>query len=88
MLNHKGTATLTTPRLTLRRFEIADAQAMFDNWANDPRVTRHLTCGRTGRSKIRARCSRAGAPAMSVRTITTGRSSAAASRWAGLPACV
>ena len=43
MLNHKGTATLTTPRLTLRRFEIADAQAMFDNWANDPRVTRHLT---------------------------------------------
>lgn len=43
MLNHKGTITLTTPRLTLRRFEVADAQAMFDNWANDPRVTRHLT---------------------------------------------
>ena len=49
MLNHKGTITLTTSRLTLRRFEVADAQAMFDNWANDLRVTRHLTWQPHGR---------------------------------------
>ena len=42
-MQHKGTATLTTPRLTLRRFEPADAEAMFANWANDPEVTRFLT---------------------------------------------
>lgn len=43
MLTHKGTQTIETEKLTLRRFEIADAQAMFDNWANDERVTRFLT---------------------------------------------
>lgn len=43
MLTHKGTQNIQTERLTLRRFEIADAQAMFDNWANDERVTRFLT---------------------------------------------
>lgn len=43
MLTHKGTQTITTERLTLRRFRIDDAQAMFDNWANDERVTRFLT---------------------------------------------
>lgn len=43
MLTHKGTQTLITPRLTLRRFQVDDAQAMFDTWANDERVTRFLT---------------------------------------------
>lgn len=43
MLTHKGTQTLHTERLTLRRFKIEDAQAMFDNWASDERVTRYLT---------------------------------------------
>lgn len=43
MLTHKGTQTIQTPRLTLRRFTIADATAMFQNWANDERVTRFLT---------------------------------------------
>lgn len=43
MINHKGTKKLTTQRLVLRRFTPEDAQAMFDNWANDERVTRFLT---------------------------------------------
>ena len=43
MLTHKGTQTIDTERLTLRRFKIEDAQAMFDNWASDERVTRYLT---------------------------------------------
>ncbi len=40
---HQGTQTITTERLTLRRFTVHDAKAMFDNWASDPRVTRYLT---------------------------------------------
>jgi ribosomal-protein-alanine N-acetyltransferase len=43
MLNHKGTVTLETERLILRRFEISDADAMFRNWASDPEVTKYLT---------------------------------------------
>jgi len=43
MLTHKGTQTLQTSRLTLRRFTLEDAQAMFDNWASDPEVTKFLT---------------------------------------------
>lgn len=43
MLTHKGTVTLETPRLILRRFTADDAQAMFDNWANDADVCRYLT---------------------------------------------
>lgn len=43
MLTHKGTQTITTQRLVLRRFVPEDAQAMFDTWANDERVTRYLT---------------------------------------------
>lgn len=34
---------LATERLLLRPFEIADAEAMFANWAADPVVTEHLT---------------------------------------------
>ena len=43
MLTHKGTATLETPRLILRRAECTDAEAMFRNWASDPEVTKFLT---------------------------------------------
>ena len=43
MLTHKGTQTIRTKRLVLRRFTVADAQNMFDNWASDSRVTRFLT---------------------------------------------
>ena len=42
-MNHIGTQTITTPRLTLRRFAVADAAAMFRNWASDPSVTKYLT---------------------------------------------
>ncbi len=40
---HRGTKTIRTERLTLRRFTPADAPAMFENWASDPRVTRFLS---------------------------------------------
>ena len=43
MLTHKGTQTIKTPRLTLRRFTIDDARAMYDNWAGDEAVTKFLT---------------------------------------------
>jgi len=43
MLTHKGTQTIETERLILRRFCIEDAKAMYDNWANDERVTKFLT---------------------------------------------
>ncbi|MBQ4579347.1 MAG: GNAT family N-acetyltransferase [Clostridia bacterium] len=42
-MNHTGTVTLTTPRLTLRPFTPDDAQDMFTNWASDPEVTKFLT---------------------------------------------
>lgn len=41
-LNHCGSVTLHTRRLTLRRFSRADTEAMFRNWASDPDVTRFL----------------------------------------------
>lgn len=43
MITHRGTKTIKTERLTLRKFTVNDAQAMFDNWASDERVTRFLT---------------------------------------------
>lgn len=43
MLKHKGTVGLTTERLTLRRFTLADAQKMFENWHSDPEVTKYLS---------------------------------------------
>ena len=42
-MNHKGTVTLETERLILRRFCVEDASAMFKNWANDNEVTKYLT---------------------------------------------
>lgn len=42
-MNHLGTVTLTTDRLVLRRLTLDDAQEMFDHWACDPEVTRHLS---------------------------------------------
>lgn len=43
MLTHKGTQTIETERLILRRFRMEDAQAMYDRWACDPQVTHFLT---------------------------------------------
>lgn len=42
-MKHLGTVKLETKRLVLRRFSLDDAQAMYDNWASDPEVTRYLT---------------------------------------------
>ena len=43
MLKHKGTQTIETSRLILRKAVLEDAQPMFRNWASDPEVTRFLT---------------------------------------------
>ena len=42
-MNHLGTRKLETERLLLRRFELSDAEEMFENWANDSEVTKYLT---------------------------------------------
>lgn len=42
-MNHTGTKTISTRRLTLRRFTMDDAEQMFQNWANDPEVTKFIT---------------------------------------------
>ena len=42
IMEHKGTQTLETGRLILRRFEPGDGKAMYSNWASDPRVTKFL----------------------------------------------
>ena len=42
-MKHCGTQTLETDRLLLRRFVVDDADAMFQNWASDPEVTKYLT---------------------------------------------
>ena len=43
MLIHKGTQTIETPRLILRKAVYEDAGPMFRNWASDPEVTKYLT---------------------------------------------
>ena len=42
-MEHKGTKVIETERLTLRPFQLEDAEAMFRNWASDPEVTKFLT---------------------------------------------
>ena len=42
-MQHKGTNTLKTDRLILRKFRIDDAEQMFQNWASDVEVTKFLT---------------------------------------------
>ena len=42
-MNHLGTKTLETQRLILRKTAESDAEPMFENWANDGRVTKYLT---------------------------------------------
>ncbi len=43
MIHHCGTKQIQTSNLLLRSFIISDAKAIFQNWANDPEVTRFLT---------------------------------------------
>ena len=39
---HKGTVRLETDRLILRRFVETDVEDVFNNWSNDPEVTKYL----------------------------------------------
>lgn len=43
MAEHIGTQLIKTERLILRRALMQDAVDMFQNWANDPQVTKYLT---------------------------------------------
>ena len=42
-MNHIGTKIIETERLILRPFVMADASAMYENWASDPEVTKYVT---------------------------------------------
>ncbi|MEG2740330.1 GNAT family N-acetyltransferase [Clostridium sp.] len=42
-MNHKGTNIIETENLILRKFELADSEAMYRNWASDPEVTKFLS---------------------------------------------
>ena len=42
-MKHLGTKTLVTERLILRKTKDTDADFMFQNWANDERVTKYMT---------------------------------------------
>ena len=42
-MNHCGTQRLETDRLILRKFNLEDASAMYNNWASDEDVAKYLT---------------------------------------------
>ena len=42
-MTHRGTETIETQRLILRRFTADDAEAMFSNWASDSEVSKYLS---------------------------------------------
>ncbi len=42
-MQHKGTITLETDRLILRKFRTDDAEHMYHNWASDPEVAKFMT---------------------------------------------
>ncbi len=42
-MKHCGTQRLETERLILRRFVKEDSEAVYNNWATDPEVTKYLT---------------------------------------------
>ena len=46
-MRHTGTPELETDRLLLRRLLPQDAPQMYENWANDPAVTRFCAGNRT-----------------------------------------
>jgi len=41
-MKHAGTQTIKTERLTLRKFELSDADIMYQNWASDDEVTLYM----------------------------------------------
>ncbi|WP_436513222.1 GNAT family N-acetyltransferase [Clostridium thermobutyricum] len=42
-MNNKGTVTLITDRLILRKYSIEDSKDMYKNWGTDKKVTRFLS---------------------------------------------
>ncbi len=44
-MKHIGTCPLHTPRLYLRRFEVSDAQMVFNNWSSDEEVAKFVALG-------------------------------------------
>ncbi len=42
-MNHLGTVKLETSRLILRKIALCDSKDMFNNWASNPNVTKHMT---------------------------------------------
>jgi ribosomal-protein-alanine N-acetyltransferase len=42
-MEHLGTKLIETERLILRCFKMADAEMAYNNWTNDPEVTKYLT---------------------------------------------
>ena len=42
-MTHKGTVTIETERLILRKFVPQDAEPAYKNWCSDPEVTKYLT---------------------------------------------
>ena len=42
-MKHVGAITLETARLILRRHEVTDSSAMYNNWANDDEVTKYMS---------------------------------------------
>ncbi len=42
-MNHKGTKTIETTRLILRKFTREDIGFVYQNWASEEAVTRYLT---------------------------------------------
>ena len=42
-MNHKGSVTIETDRLILRKLRLEDADMMFKNWCHDDEVTKFLT---------------------------------------------
>ena len=43
MMDHKGTRTIETPRLILRRFRVEDIEPAYRNWFTDPEVTKYIS---------------------------------------------
>lgn len=43
MKENKGTKTMDTERLTLRKFVLSDAKGMYENWATDEKVSRYVS---------------------------------------------
>lgn len=71
-MRHTGTPELETDRLLLRRLLPQDAPQMYENWANDPAVTRFCAGNRTKAPPRPGNCFRRGQSYIRTRIITSG----------------